>query len=304
MEKKDFVGKVKNGSSTIRLRTWTLSVAIIGAIILYFLVQVGFDNEVNFVDLLFLSTIQIVVHFLYFPDGDLFGQKAPVYVSNKNTYNDKATEITENGRVGKLREYCVIEYNRRRQLYIATVCGHIGIEVKDYERLMQLPQEEVKHLKSVETAGKTIYLTKKRRKWLYDLIFEPLPVETNDPETILSATEERFGAAVNDESVHYRKKQNVKRVIQSFVVGTALAYIGYTSRDGITLAVIVKTVVNLVSVFTTAVMSFSRGETCSSVYRNRFYVKLSNFIDGFNEWRKQEEEIKTQTETVIQKAEE
>ena len=304
MEKKDFVGKVKNGSSTIRLRTWTLSVAIIGAIILYFLVQVGFDNEVNFVDLLFLSTIQIVVHFLYFPDGDLFGQKAPVYVSNKNTYNDKATEITENGRVGKLREYCVIEYNRRRQLYIATVCGHIGIEVKDYERLMQLPQEEVKHLKSVETAGKTIYLTKKRRKWLYDLIFEPLPVETNDPETILSATEERFGAAVNDESVHYRKKQNVKRVIQSFVVGTALAYIGYTSRDGITLAVIVKTVVNLVSVFTTAVMSFSRGETCSSVYRNRFYVKLSNFIDGFNEWRKQEEDIKTQTETVVQKAEE
>ena len=304
MEKKEFVGKVKSGSSTIRLRTWTLSVAIIGAIILYFLVQVGFDNEVNFVDLLFLSTIQIVVHFLYFPDGDLFGQKAPVYVSNKNTYNDKATEITENGRVGKLREYCVIEYNRRRQLYIATVCGHIGIEVKDYERLMQLPQEEVKHLKSVETAGKTIYLTKKRRKWLYDLIFEPLPVETNDPETILSATEERFGAAVNDESVHYRKKQNVKRVIQSFVVGTALAYIGYTSRDGITLAVIVKTVVNLVSVFTTAVMSFSRGETCSSVYRNRFYVKLSNFIDGFNEWRKQEEENKTQTETVVQKSEE
>ena len=304
MEKKEFVGKVKSGTHTIRIRTWTLSVAMIGAIILYFLVQVGFDSEVNLVDLLFLSTIQVVVHFLYFPDGDLFGQKAPVYVSNKNTYNDKATEITENGRVGKLREYCVVEYNRRRQLYIATVCGHIGIEVKDYERLMQLPQEEVKHLKSVETAGKTIYLTKKRRKWLYDLIFEPLPVETNDPETILSATEERFGAAVNDESVHYRKKQNVKRVIQSFVVGTALAYIGYTSRDGITLAVIVKTVVNLVSVFTTAVMSFSRGETCSSVYRNRFYVKLSNFIDGFNEWRKQEEEIKTQTETVVQKAEE
>ena len=304
MEKKEFVGKVKSGTHTIRIRTWTLSVAIIGAIILYFLVQVGFDNEVNLVDLLFLSTIQVVVHFLYFPDGDLFGQKAPVYVSNKNTYNDKATEITENGRVGKLREYCVVEYNRRRQLYIATVCGHIGIEVKDYERLMQLPQEEVKHLKSVETAGKTIYLTKKRRKWLYDLIFEPLPVETNDPETILSATEERFGAAVNDESVHYRKKQNVRRVIQSFVVGTALSYIGYTSRDGITLAVIVKTVVNLVSVFTTAVMSFSRGETCSSVYRNRFYVKLSNFIDGFNEWRKQEEEIKTQTETVVQKAEE
>ena len=304
MEKNEFVGKVKSGTHTIRIRTWTLSVAMIGAIILYFLVQVGFDSEVNLVDLLFLSTIQVVVHFLYFPDGDLFGQKAPVYVSNKNTYNDKATEITENGRVGKLREYCVVEYNRRRQLYIATVCGHIGIEVKDYERLMQLPQEEVKHLKSVETAGKTIYLTKKRRKWLYDLIFEPLPVETNDPETILSATEERFGAAVNDESVHYRKKQNVKRVIQSFVVGTALAYIGYTSRDGITLAVIVKTVVNLVSVFTTAVMSFSRGETCSSVYRNRFYVKLSNFIDGFNEWRKQEEEIKTQTETVVQKAEE
>ena len=304
MEKKEFVGKVKSGTHTIRVRTWTLSVAIIGAIILYFLVQVGFDSEVNLVDLLFLSTIQVVVHFLYFPDGDLFGQKAPVYLSNKNTYNDKATELTENGRVGKLREYCVVEYNRRRQVYIATVCGHIGIEVKDYERLMQLPQEEVKHLKSVETAGKTIYLTKKRRKWLYDLIFEPLPVETNDPETILSATEERFGAAVNDESVHYRKNQNVKRVIQSFVVGTALAYIGYTSRDGITLAVIVKTVVNLVSVFTTAVMSFSRGETCSSVYRNRFYVKLSNFIDGFNEWRKQEEKIKTQTETVVQKAEE
>lgn len=304
MEKKEFVGKVKSGSHTIRLRTWTLSVAIIGAIILYFLVQVGFDNEVNLVDLLFLSTIQVVVHFLYFPDGDLFGQKAPVYVSNKNAYNDKATEITENGRVGKLRDYCVVEYKRRRQLYIATVCGHIGIEVKDYERLMQLSQEEVKHLKSVETAGKTIYLTKKRRKWLYDLIFEPLPVEANDPETILSATEERFGAAVNDESVHYRKKQNVKRVIQSFVVGTALAYIGYTSRDGITLAVIVKTVVNLVSVFTTAVMSFSRGETCSSVYRNRFYVKLSNFIDGFNEWRKQEMAVKTQSETVVQKAEE
>ena len=33
-------------------------------------------------------------------------------------------------------------------------------------------------------------------------------------------------------------------------------------------------------------MSFTGGETCRKVYKNNFYIGLTNFITGFFEWEK------------------
>ena len=50
------------------------------------------------------------------------------------------------------------------------------------------------------------------------------------------------------------------------------------------MAEITRIITCLVSMFSTAVLSYSTGETCSKVYKNRYYIDLVNFIDGFNEW--------------------
>ena len=55
-------GKIKDRASTVRLRTWTLTLAILIALALYFLVQVGWNDKVNFVDLIFVATVQIMMH--------------------------------------------------------------------------------------------------------------------------------------------------------------------------------------------------------------------------------------------------
>lgn len=293
---KNIDGKVKARTSTIRLRTWTLTATIAIALILYFLVQVGWNDTVNFVDLIFVSTIQVVVHCLYFPDGDIFGQKAKNYIRNKTVYNVKATAINENRKVADLRQYCLVEYEERQKRYILNVCGAIGITYEEYEQLKSKSEKEIKNLKVVEMNGKIVHLTKQRRRWLYRLIFKPLPIEPNEPETILSAVENNTNHAITDGAVEYKTHQYIKRIIQSFIVGTFLAYIGYSARDGITLAIIVKTFVHLVSIFTTAVLSFSRGEACSSVYKNKFYIDLSNFIDGFYEWLYSEKKVDIKVE--------
>ena len=117
--KKGMTNRVK----TVRARTWTLTIAIVIAIILYFLVNVGWTNQVNIIDLLFIGALQIVVHFIYFPDGEIYGAKDTAFLSNKHIYNVKATAINNNGKIAELREYCEHEYHERITCHITKECG-------------------------------------------------------------------------------------------------------------------------------------------------------------------------------------
>lgn len=281
---KDVKGKVKQRASTIRVRTWTLTVAVVVALVLYFLVQVGWNTSINYIDLVFAATIQIITHFIYFPDGELFGQRDEAFVRNKAAYNGKATSINEKRKVTDLREYCKCEYQERRERYIINECGAIGITVEELDELKNKSPKEIKRLERFETNGKLIFFSKPSRKRLYKLLYKPLPVEENQPDTILSAVESDYTKSISDGSNPFRRTVHIIRILRFTVVAVFLAYISYSTRDGITMAVIARIVTYLVSMFTTAVLSFSKGETCSRVHKNKFYIDLSNFIDAFFEW--------------------
>ena len=100
----------KQRVETIRLRTWTLTLAILITLALYLLVNVTTKQSINWVDFVILCVMQIVVHSLYFPDGDLFGQKDSAFINNKTAYNNKASLVNENKEIASLRKYCDFEF--------------------------------------------------------------------------------------------------------------------------------------------------------------------------------------------------
>lgn len=279
---------------SVRLRTWTLTLAIVITLVFYILVNVVTRERINWIDFILLCILQIVVHSLYFPDGDIFGQKDKTFIANKSAYNTKANELNTNGEFAKLREYCKYEYEQRKKAHITAECSFIGITEEELEDLKTKSEEEIKKLKTLETSvmvngekkSRLIYLSKTKRKHLRNLLFEPSPVEENHPETIMSAVENNGYKAIKDGSILYKAQSYIRKVFTAIVIGGIFAYIGYTVRDGFGFAQIVSICMYLTTLFTTAVMAFTSGETCSKVYKNHFYVDLANFIDGFNEWKK------------------
>lgn len=287
-----YIDGTKQRLHIVRLRTWGVTLAIMVALTFYFLVNVTTKQAINWVDFVLLCTVQIVCHALYFPDGDLYGQKDETFLSNKDNYNDKAEAINRNKNISRLREYCKIEYEERKKRYIANECAIIGITEEELELLKQKTEKEIKKLQFFEVKenvdgeekSKLIVFSKFKRKKLYEIIFGKIPVEENKPETIMSAIEIDTNKAIKDGSISYKAHSYIRRILQSVVVGGIFAYIGYTIRDGIGIAEITSIIMYIASLFTTAVLSFSRGEKCSRVYKSRFYLELSIFIDGFNEW--------------------
>ena len=83
--------------------------------------------------------------------------------------------------------------------------------------------------------------------------------------------------------VIYKLKVYITVFLKAFLVGLLFAYIGYTLRDGIGFAQIVSISMCLCSLFSTAVLSFSKGEKYSKIYLSNFYLELSMFITGFLE---------------------
>lgn len=306
-----YVNATKQRLTTIRLRTWTLTLAIIIALVFYFLVTITTKQSISWVDFVLLCTVQILCHSLYFPDGDLFGQKDSSFISNKESYNEKAGAINQNKDIAKLREYCKVEFEDRKQRYILSECGIIGITLEELDVLKQKSEKEIKKLKAFETVEvvdgkekrKIITFSKFKRKKLHALIFKALPVEENHPETIMSAIETNGNKAIKDGSIAYKTHSYIRKIMQAVIVGGIFAYIGYTLRDGIGFTEIVQIVMYLTTLFTTAVISFSSGETCSRVYKCKFYLELSNFIDGFNEWNSVPHTITSVTTTENNKEE-
>lgn len=291
-EENKYVNATKQRFETIRLRTWTLTLAILISLALYIVVNVSTRQSINWVDFILLCTMQIIVHGLYFPDGDIFGQKDTAFMSNKEAYNKKANEINEKKEIANLRKYCNFEFEERKQRYIQNQCGLIGITIEELELLKQHDEKYILELQSFETKefvngeekSRLIFFSKRKRKILYNLIFKPLPIEKNYPETIMSAVENNGNKAIRDGSISYKIHSYIRKILTAFVVGGIFAYIGYTLRDGFGFAQVVQICMYITTLFTTAVMAFSSGETCSKVHKSHFYLDLANFIDGFNEW--------------------
>ena len=128
---------VKQRFETVRLRTWALTGSIVIALIFYFVVTVSTRQAISWVDFVLLCIMQFVTHSTYFPDGDLFGQKDEVYQKNKKSYNTKADKINDEHKINRLREYCKFEFEERKQRYIETQCGILGITLEELEDIKE-----------------------------------------------------------------------------------------------------------------------------------------------------------------------
>lgn len=280
----------KERLNIIRTRTWTLTLLLLITLIFYLIVDVIFKNSIDFLDFLITAVLQIVTHFIYFPDGEVYGSLDKGFISNKDAYNKKAEAINENGEFSKLRDYCKYEFEERKKRYIDNECSLIGITVNELDSFKDLNKKEILSMESfvLDDGKKKIVFDKYKRRKLYNLIYKRLPVEYNNPETIMSAVENDGRRAIRDGSIRFKKASNTKRVLISIFVGLILGYIGYSLTSGFGLANIVSILVNIATIFTSAVMSFTGGEKSIKVYKNLFYIELVNFLDGFNEYCKKE----------------
>ena len=240
--------------------------------------------------------MQIVSYCLYFPEGENFGCKNKSFIENKDTYNDKAEKVITENKIAQLRNYCEVEYLERKERYLNNECGYLGITQKELELLKNKTKKEIFKLKKFEFKNgndiKVVNFSRKKRRVLFNLIYNPLPVEKNNTETILSAIENNGTSAIHDSSLIFKKQSYIKKFMVVFLVGLVFGYIGYTVRESFGIAEIVQIFMYLTTMFTTSVMAFSTGETSSKVYKSHFYVELSNFLDGFSEWEMNKREEK------------
>lgn len=271
---------------SVRLRTWVVIGALVIGLIFYLLVGIIFSETINLVDFVIMSVLQIVTYTAYFPDGELYGTTDKTFQKNKDAYNQKANGITQNKKLAKLRQYCKEDYERRKTDYIENELGAINITASEYEELKKLTPKEINKLHKWEYGGQTIVFDRHRRKRLYRLLFRKIPIEQNTPETIMSAVENNGFSKLMDGSITNKTGQYLFKFFQVIVWGGFLAFVTFYPRDGIGLSEIARIAVYFGSIIITAVTSFSAGERCQKVYKSKFYLDLSNFLDGYGEWEK------------------
>lgn len=288
--------KVLSRVSSVRTRTWILTASILIAVVLYIFVNLFWEETISVIDMLMLATIQTITHFAFFPEGELYGENDEKFILNREAYNTKATAINEQREVGQLREYCEYDFQRRKDEYVKDELGALGITGTEYAELKKKSPREIRKLAEWEFDGKILYFTKRQRKRLFALLFHPVPVEKNKATTILSAVDYDTTKAIRNGKIAYKNKKYIGKILKAFVGGMLLAYIGYGQRDGITVADVARAVTCFVSMLTTAVTSYTRGETSTRVYQNQFYIDLTVFIDEFFGWLKNEKSIDFQIE--------
>ena len=293
MEAKDFKGNVGQRMSSIRLRAIVLTVGIILGLILYIFVNLITKQAMSWIDFCLLVVLQYLVYVTYFPEGENFGERDEKYIKSKDAYNDKATAVNEEHKINKLREFCKVDYQRRLQTYIETECGALDITLEELEQLKKLDEKQIKSLKQYNfkeptkdnpDGEKIIIFSRHKRKRIYNLIFKPLPVEENHPETILSAVENNGYRAIKNGAKSFKRRSYILKIILVIVSAVILAYIGYQARDGVGLEEIFRMFMYLFTIVANATTAYTTGETCTKVYKKRFYIDLVNFIDEFREW--------------------
>lgn len=287
----------------IRVRTITLTILIVFVLALYLLVQTYFRDEISWIDFIILTTVTIITHFVYFPDGELNGQRDERYILNNKAYNEKAELINAKRQIFNLNEYCKVDFETRKKNYVETNCGFLEItpEILDYIRdnysVKDIKTREYIYLDDEET--KKYFLSKYKRKVISHLIFKELPIGYNYPDTILSAKETNSSKAIRDGSVRFKYITNTTKIITAILLGLVLAYIGLQAKDGFTLADLCKMVMYITSIVSTAVFSYSSGEKSMKVFKCDFYIALSNFIEKFFEWLLETKKINIETYVFI-----
>lgn len=293
MEAKDFKGNVGQRMSSIRLRAIVLTVGIVLGLILYIFVNLITKQAMSWIDFCLLVVLQYLVYVTYFPEGENFGERDEKYIKSKDAYNDKATAVNEEHKINKLREFCKVDYQRRLQTYIETECGALDITLEELEQLKKLDEKQIKSLKQYTfkeptkdnpDGEKMIIFSRHKRKRIYNLIFKPLPVEENHPETILSAVENNGYRAIKNGAKSFKRRSYILKIVLVIVSAVILAYIGYQARDGVGLEEIFRMFMYLFTIVANATTAYTTGETCTKVYKKRFYIDLVNFIDEFREW--------------------
>lgn len=294
MSEENYKESIKQRASSLRIRTYVMTISILICLIFWLFVNITTKEAISWVDFVLLCIVQIIIYASYFPDGELFGMKNQSFINNKTAYNTKATQINELHQIGLLREYCKVDYERRLKSYVETECGALGITLEELEILKKVEEKEFKKLKSYtfkypikdsdKFDEKIIRFSRQKKKRIYNLIFKPLPIEENHAETIMSAIENDGHKAIKDTSISYKARSYISKIIKAVTFGGILAYVGFTSRDGIGIAEFARIFVYLTTIIVNAVLAYNAGETCTKIYKNRFYIDLANFIDSFNEW--------------------
>lgn len=276
--------EIKGRVSNIRLRAWIITISIIAALLLYLVVTFALKQKVDWITLTLIATLQIVLHCVYFPEGDIFGKKDETFKINRTAYNDKANKINQDKKLTKLREFCEKDYQNRKTIYINNTLGKLDITKEEFEVLKQLSMKDIKCLKKWEHDGRLKFFTRQRRKILYKLIFKPIPVQKTTPEVIMGAIENNEVDSIKDNSNRYVFRVYLTKILRAVIVGLFVAIVGYKIRDGFGFEQVAEFATYLTTIIITAVMSFSAGELKSKVYKNQFYLAATNFMNEFNEW--------------------
>lgn len=279
----------------IRIRTITLTMLVIAVLALYLLVQTYFRDEISWIDFIILTAVTIIIHFVYFPDGELNGQRDNRYIVNNQAYNDKAELINAKRQIFNLNQYCKVDFEIRKKSYIETNCGYLGItpEILEYFK-DNYSYKDVKkndYLYTDITETKKYFLSRYKRKHLIKLLFKELPIGYNYPDTILSAKETDSSKAIVDESVKFKYITNTTKIITAILLGLVLAYIGLSKKDEFTIADLAKMIMYITSIVSTAVFSYSAGEKSMKIFKCDFYIALCNFIERFFVWLLEEKNI-------------
>ncbi len=292
------IENIKPRVMALRVRTLVLTAIIIVTLGFYLCVN-AIIKTLDLIDFAILTFIQIVTHCLYFPDGEIYGSRNERLVKNRTIYNEKATLVNKKMQFNELKEYTKVDFETRQRSYIETKCGYIGITYEDYEVIKNnYSLNQIKSSEKLEFNGKVLFLSRYKRKVLITILFKELPVGYNDPETILSALDTDRTHKIIDKSRSYKIQAYIRKIFMAVVVGGVMAYIGYTTKDGFGIDDVVKMLMYLTSILTTAILSYSSGEVCQRVYKCEFYIELALFLDNFFEWLLRNEEIDIQNITL------
>ena len=294
MTQGELKGKIGDRFKAVRFRTYVLTAIIVTVLVFYYMVNVATRASIAWIDFILICIVQILAHFIYYPDGKIYGQKDEVFVANRTAYNTKAKQVNTEDKHESLREFCEWEYNERKRQYVLTQCGYIGISERELEALKKKDKQELKHIeefKWTEKVGdqeieKVVKFSRSKRKLLYDLIYKPIPVEKNNDSTIMTAVENNKSRKITDESKPYDRNQHIKRLLWTGLISAVMAYVIYTVRDNFGIAEFVQILLCVFSLVATAVTSYTSGEQSTRVYKSTFYLELANFLEEFLEWEK------------------
>ena len=297
MAAEKYIDGAKHRLQAVRLRTWIVTFTILISLAFWIVLSVTTRDTISWIDFIMLCIVQTLGHFAYFPDGEAFGQTDKRYVANKENYNRLATQINNDDKYYRLRDYCAYEFEERKAQYVNTMLGYIGITEKEFEEIKLMTTKEIKELKEFEITEKVkgdeqkriVHFNKYKRRILHDLIFKPLPVQRNEADTIVSGKDVDITERVQDHSEPEKKKTHGAKIAKIILVGLLLAYITWNIRDGFGLGDVARLITYTGSLLITAIMSFTSGERIQKIYKTDFYVELSQFIEKFYEWDKKHE---------------